>query len=474
MTKNKEFKRELEACQERLSELQRELRSEEIPVVIVVEGWGTSGKGQLINNFILPLDPRGFCVYTIKDESEEERRYPFLRRFVTKMPEKGRIAIFDRSWYRRVLNDHIDKKVSREGFDDDISEINSFEKLLTDDGTLLIKIFLDISKEEQAKRIKSLLSKNETKWRVSQDDIKHNKQYSKYSELSSRIISKTGRWNIIDANNLAAATLDIFKALIFEIELCLKTDKKVFMRPEIQKKPATKFLAGVDLSLDLDKKTYNEKLEHYQDKLERLHNILYLNKIPLTIVFEGWDAAGKGGAIKRLTTALDPRGYQVFSTPAPTPNEKAHHYLWRFWNNIPKTGHIAIFDRSWYGRVMVEPVEGFCSQEEYDRAFLEINNMESHIKNAGGIILKFFIHISKEEQLVRFNDRKENPKKSWKLTDEDFRNRDKWDIYLSAIEKMLEKTSTRAVPWHVISGDSKRQARIEILKIITEKLEKEL
>ena len=473
MSKNKEFKRELEGYQEKISMLQRELRAKEIPVVIVVEGWGTSGKGQLINNFILPLDPRGFMVYATKDESEEERRYPFLRRFVTKMPEKGRIAIFDRSWYRRVLNDHIDKKVEKSRFNNDISEINSFEKLLTDDGNLLIKIFLHISKDEQIKRINNLLSKNETKWRVSSDDIKHNKQYSKYSELSERIISATGKWSVIDANNLAFATLDIFKVLISEMEKQLLSDIKPSGRPEISEKAATNYLKNVDLSLDLGKKAYNDKLSDYQSRLERLHNILYLNKVPLIIVFEGWDAAGKGGAIKRLTTALDPRGYQVISTPAPTPIEKSHHYLWRFWNNIPRTGHISIFDRSWYGRVMVEPVEGFCSQNEYDRAFSEINNMEKHIYSGGGIILKFFIHISKEEQLLRFNDRKENPQKSWKLTDEDFRNRDKWDIYVSAIEKMLEKTSTAYAPWHIISGNSKKYARIEILKIITERLEKE-
>jgi len=468
------FKKELYAYQEQLSELQRELRAREIPVVIVVEGWGTSGKGQLINNFILPLDPRGFAVYTIKDESEEERRYPFLRRFVTKMPEKGRIAIFDRSWYRRVLNDHIDKKVSKDKFKDDISEINAFEKLLTDDGTLLIKIFLQIEKSEQTKRIKALLSKNETRWRVSSEDIKHNKQYSKYSELSARIIEKTGKWSIIDANDLSNATIDIFKALVFSMSECLKTKNDADILPKLPEKPATKFLENVNLNLDIEKKEYQDKLEHYQTRLERLHNILYLNKIPLIIVFEGWDAAGKGGAIKRLTTALDPRGYQVFSTPAPTPVEKAHHYLWRFWNNIPKTGHISIFDRSWYGRVMVEPVEGFCSQKEYSRAFSEMNHMENHIYNSGGIIIKFFIHISKEEQLKRFNERKEDPQKSWKLTDEDFRNREKWDIYVSAIEKMLEKTNTNYAPWHVIAGDSKKYARIEILRIITEKLEKEL
>jgi polyphosphate kinase 2 (PPK2 family) len=176
----------------------------------------------------------------------------------------------------------------------------------------------------------------------------------------------------------------------------------------------------------------------------------------------------------RLTSALDPRGYRVVSTPAPTAVEKAHHYLWRFWNNIPQAGHIAIFDRSWYGRLMVEPIEGFCGQNEYERAFSEINEMEKHLTGSGIILIKFFIHISPEEQLARFNERKEDPNKNWKLTDEDYRNREKWPVYTAAIEKMFERTDTPYAPWNVISGNSKKHARIEILRIVTEKISKEL
>lgn len=468
----------IEAYQEQLSILQRKASELKIPVIIVVEGWGASGKGQLINNFILPLDPRGFFVYAIKDETEEEKRLPFLWRFITKEPSKGRIAIFDRSWYRRVLNDHIDKKVKNSRFSDDIDEINSLEKLLTDNGTVIIKLFLHITKKEQEKRLKELLSKKETKWRVTDDDIKHNKQYSKYLKLSETILEKTdfetSKWHIINANDLKRATVEAFRAIITTLEKEIEKRELPFIRPIIDKNIATSYLSGCDLSLDIEKKEYSDELKLYQNKLEKLHNILYLKKIPVIIVFEGWDAAGKGGAIKRLTAALDPRGYQVFSTPAPTETEKAHHYLWRFWNNIPKTGHIAIFDRSWYGRVMVEPIEGFCSQMEYDRAFLEINNMEKHLSGSGIIILKFFIHISKEEQLKRFKDRENDPLKAWKITDEDFRNREKWDDYLFAIEKMLDKTSTKYAPWTVISGNSKKYARIEILKTITKRLENEI
>ena len=473
-------KKEIETLSEELAGLQRTAKALGIPTVIVVEGWGASGKGVLINNLILPLDPRGFCVYTIKDESEEEMRHPFLWRFMTKTPKKGEIAVFDRSWYRRVLNEHVDKKVDSKRFDSDIEEINDFEKMLTDDGVLLIKYFLHITKDVQKKRLEKLMSKIETRWRVTEDDLKHNKQYEKYLEVSEKMIcqtdSKKAKWKMIDANDTDSASIEMMRyfkdELLGKIEEVKNREKP--KKPEISSVASTDFLQNTDLSLDISKKDYKKELLKYQEKLYNLQNIFYLNKIPVVIVFEGWDAAGKGGAIKRLTSGLDPRGYRVVSTPAPTPDELAHHYLWRFWNNIPKTGHTTIFDRSWYGRVMVEPIEGFCSEDEYERAFDEINQMEKHLTNSGMLVIKFFIHISKDEQLRRFEDRKNNPQKSWKLTDEDYRNREKWDVYTTAIEDMIKKTTTPYAPWYVISGNSKKYARIEVLKTVTEIMEKAL
>lgn len=476
MERNKELKKEIEALSDELARLQRLMKKEEIPVIIAVEGWGASGKGILINNFILPLDPRGFCVYTIKDENDEESRYPFLRRFMTKTPKKGEISIFDRSWYRRVLNDHIEERVAPERFTQDIEEINDFEKLFTEDGFLLIKLFLNISKSEQKKRLKELSENKETAWRVTQDDIKHNKQYDKYEKVFHKIRELTDKkdahWKIVDANDLDEASVNIMKYLaeVFAKKLSEHENKPKIERADMKKTPETAHLSSVDLSADIEKKDYKKELFEYQEKLSRIHNRLYLKKQPVAVVFEGWDAAGKGGAIKRLTQAFDPRGYRVVSTPAPTPDELAHHYLWRFWNNIPKTGHIAIFDRSWYGRLMVEPIEGFCNSEEYERAFNEINNFEKHLTNSGMKVIKFFIHISPDEQLKRFYDRKNNPLKAWKLTDEDFRNREKWDEYVYAIERMIENTSTPYAPWHIIAGDSKKYARIEVQKTVINEL----
>jgi len=287
---------------------------------------------------------------------------------------------------------------------------------------------------------------------------------------------QNAKWKMIDANDTDAASLEMMK--YFRDELLKKTEAVKAAskpkKPEISDIAKTNYLKKVDLKLDISKKDYKKSLLKYQQKLFDLQNVFYLNKIPVVIVFEGWDAAGKGGAIKRLTAGLDPRGYRVVSTPAPTPDELAHHYLWRFWNNIPKTGHTTIFDRSWYGRVMVEPIEGFCTEKEYERAFSEINQMEKHLTNSGMLVIKFFIHISKDEQLNRFEDRKNNPLKSWKLTDEDYRNREKWDVYTTAIETMLEKTNTKYAPWYIVSGNSKKFARIEVLKRVTEIMEKNL
>lgn len=478
--KIKVSKKEVEELTESLSGLQREAKALGIPVVVVVEGWGASGKGALINNLILPLDPRGFLVYTIKDESEEEMRHPFLWRFMTKTPKKGEIAVFDRSWYRRVLNEHIEKKVDSKKFDNDIEEIKAFEKMLADDGVLIVKYFLHITKEEQKKRLDNLLSKEETSWRVTEDDIAHNNNYEKYLKVSEKMICGTyksyAKWKIIDANDTDSASVEMMRYFKDALEKKIKKVKKSEEpeKPVISEETKGKYLCKVDLDKDIEKKEYKNKLEYYQKKLFDIQNILYLKKIPVVIVFEGWDAAGKGGAIKRLTSCLDPRGYRVISTPAPTADELAHHYLWRFWNNIPKTGHTAIFDRSWYGRVMVEPIEGFCTKDEYKRAFDEINEMEKHLTNSGMVVIKFFIHISKDEQLNRFEDRKNNPLKSWKLTDEDYRNREKWDIYTNAIEKMIEKTSTDYAPWYIIPGNSKKYARIEVLKTVTEILEEKI
>ncbi len=233
-------------------------------------------------------------------------------------------------------------------------------------------------------------------------------------------------------------------------------------------------LETVDLSLALDKKEYDKQIVMNQVALTALGFQVYKQHRPVAILFEGWDAAGKGGAIKRVTEKLDPRGYVVYPIAAPKGDDATHHYLWRFWRRLPEAGQIAIFDRSWYGRVMVERIEGFCKEEEWKRAYREINQFERQLVDYGTILFKFWIHVSNDEQLRRFESRANDKLRSWKLTDEDWRNREKWDAYFAAVEEMILKTSTLSAPWTIVEGNDKYYSRVKVLKTVVDKLGKEL
>ena len=426
--KKDEAKSMIESLERELAVLQREAKALNIPVMIIFEGWGASGKGTLINRLIHPLDPRGFKVYTIQKESEEEAMRPFLWRFWTKTPAKGRIHVFDRSWYSRVLKDRVDEKINKEQLQNSYNEIVSFEEQLSVDGTLIIKLFLHISRKEQKKRFEKLEKSKETSWRVTKEDWKHNRQYDDYINVYEDMLEKTDTsfapWTIVEATDREYAAAKILSTVTEQLKDRIR-DVKEKNRTQIEKTEEkvlenpfkTSVLDGVDLTLSLSKEEYKKKLAVLQKRLASLHSQMYLKRIPVVLAFEGWDAGGKGGAIKRVTEPMDPRGYEVIPTASPNDIEKAHHYLWRFWNNMPKAGHMAIFDRTWYGRVMVERIEGFCTEVEWQRAYKEINQMEEHLHHAGAIILKFWMHIDKDEQERRFNERMSNPEKQWKITD---------------------------------------------------------
>ncbi len=478
----KEYKARLEEESAKLSVLQRQCKEAGIPVIIVFEGFGAAGKGTQINRLIQAMDPRGFSVYTSNKESEDERLHPFLWRYWTKIPAKGRFAIFDRSWYRRVLVDRFDKITKKEELPSAFHDILSFERQLTDDGTVIIKFFLYISKEEQKKRFKLLEDSRETAWKVTEADWKRNKEYSEYLKINEEMLEKTDTdyapWVIVEAMDKNYAALKIISSVTARLEKELEKKAALTKSEKKAAKAVDKYksgvLSGVDLSKALSNKEYKQKLDSLQKKMEILHSELYRLRIPVVICFEGWDAGGKGGAIKRLTSHMDPRGYQVNPTASPNDTEKAHHYLWRFWNNMPKAGHIAIFDRTWYGRVMVERIEGFCSEAEWKRAYQEINEMEEHLTNSGCIVLKFWLHIDRDEQERRFKERMENPAKQWKITDEDWRNREKWDEYEKAVDEMLVRTSTTYAPWEIVEANSKYYARVKVLKTVVEAMEKEI
>lgn len=478
----KEYKKRMEVLEPKLARLQRELKSCNVPVIIVFEGFGGAGKGTQINHLIEPMDPRGFTVYSTQAETQEEQYHPFLWRFWNKTPEKGRIAIFDRSWYGKLLVERYEKKTHKKDIPGVLEDIENFEKQLTDDGTLLIKFFLTISEKEQEKRFDKLLSKEETSWRVSKADKDRNKHYEEYARMADEMLTRTDTeyapWTIIEAHDERYAAVKILTTVVEAFEE--RYEKEQNPQPRQidgkfgQNDLKESVLKKVDLSKKLDRETYEKKLEELQKKLTLLHSEIYAKRIPVVLAFEGWDAGGKGGAIKRLTRALDPRGYTVNPTSSPNDIERAHHYLWRFWTKMPKDGHIAIFDRTWYGRVMVERIEGFCTTQEWQRAFKEMNQMEQQLVNHGAIVIKFWMHIDKEEQERRFKERQETPEKQWKITDEDWRNREKWELYEQAVDEMMVRTSTVNAPWVIVEGNDKLYARIKVLETVVDALEKRL
>lgn len=479
-TGKKEYKEAMKALEPRLGLLQRRCKAAGIPVILVFEGMGGAGKGIQINRLIQSLDPRGFDVYACNRSTEEERLRPFLWRYWIKTPAKGRIAIFDRSWYRSVQVDCFDGLTPREKLPDAFQDILSFEKQLTDDGTVILKFFLYIDQKEQEKRFKKLSEEPETAWLVTKEDWRRNEEFDRYLRINEEMLERTDTdfapWSIIEARDKNYASLKIAATVADRLEQELERREREEKRQEAplagrEAHYKNGVLSGIDLSLTMTDKAYKKELDDLQKRLSRLHSEIYRLRIPVVIGFEGWDAGGKGGAIRRLTSRLDPRGYQVNPTASPNDIEKVHHYLWRFWNRMPKAGHIAIFDRTWYGRVMVERIEGFCTEAEWKRAYQEINEMESHMANAGAVILKFWLHIDKEEQARRFKTRQEDPAKQWKITDEDWRNREKWDQYEEAVNEMLVRTSTTYAPWTIVEGNDKHFARIKVLRTVAEALE---
>lgn len=480
----KTYRRVMDEAEEKLGLLQRECKDAGIPVILVFEGMGAAGKGVQINRLIQALDPRGFDVYACDRPTEDEQMRPFLWRYWTKTPAKGRIAVFDRSWYRSVQVDRFDGLTREDRLGDAYQDILSFEKQLCDDGTVIMKFFLYIDKDEQKKRFKKLEGSKETSWRVTEEDWNRNKDFDRYLKMNEEMLEKTDTdyapWVIIEAVDKDYAALKIASTVMdrleYELEHSRPEEEKTAQGQEakIRERFKNGVLSGIDLSKSLTEEEYKTRLKKLQKRLAELHSELYRLRIPVVIGFEGWDAGGKGGAIKRLTSNLDPRGYRVNPTAAPNDIEKVHHYLWRFWNSVPKAGHIAIFDRTWYGRVMVERIEGFCSEAQWRRAYQEINEMESHMANAGAVVLKFWLHIDKDEQERRFRERQANPAKQWKITDEDWRNREKWDQYEEAVNEMLIRTSTTYAPWIVVEGNDKRYARVKVLQTVVDALEKKV
>jgi polyphosphate kinase 2 (PPK2 family) len=477
-----------------LWKLQRQALETGMPVTVVFEGWDAAGKGDSINRLAGWLDPRGLQVHPISAPLEDELLHPFLWRFWLKLPEAGRMAIFDRSWYGRVLIERIDKLCSRKEWRQAYEEINQFERQLTDDGMVIVKFWLHISKKEQKKRFKKIEKDPLLRWKVTDEDWKHHKQYKGYLQAAEEMLERTSTsnapWTVVESTDRRYRRVNIYQTLCSAIQEGLMRHKQRKLAddllrtqrtmpkpspveiPELQQVPTV--LETVDLSKALSRADYERKLPKYQVRLRQLEFECHRHRLPVIIVYEGWDAAGKGGNIRRVTNHLEPRGYSVIPIAAPTGEETKHHYLWRFWKHIPKAGHLAIFDRSWYGRVLVERVEGLCTPEEWRSARQEIREFEQQLTNFGTVIVKLWLHIGSDEQSRRFEDRKNNEYKRYKLTDEDWRNREKWDIYREAVVDMLQYTSTTYAPWTIVEGNDKLWARIKTLHTICEAIERGL
>ena len=480
-----EFKTLMDRMGSQLGDLHRKLHDLGIPAIIVFEGWDAAGRGTLINELILRLDPRGFKVFANNLCHDDVNAHPFLWRYWNTTPAAGKIMIYDKNWYEAVLNERIDG-VSKNGRVAAIyDEIVSFERQLTDSGCILIKFFLHITKKEQKARLDDLEKDPATRWRVGDVEWRRHRKYDEFIKIIEETLSRTDRdnspWTPVAAMDRRFATAKICGKVIQVLEQKIESveSQKAATIPATAPAPIpaevlTSTLDKVVLPKDWKPDLYEKELGRLGNKLHELHYETYKKKIPLLILFEGWDAAGKGGAIKRLVENFDPRGYEVVPIAAPNDIERAHHYLWRFWQAVPAAGRISIFDRTWYGRVLVERVEGFCPETDWRRAYREINEFEEQLTNFGAVLVKFWLHIDKEEQLRRFEERENTPEKKWKITAEDWRNREKWDAYKLAVDEMLFRTSPHKAPWTVVAANSKEYARLTVLKTVTDAMEKAL
>lgn len=475
-----EIKEELKTAREQLAGYQLKIKEAKLPVMVIFEGWGAAGKGSVIGKVIRNIDPRFFKVKNFAAPTADEKRYPFLYRYLLEIPEAGKFTFFDTYWLEEVANGVMSGEMSEEEYKQKIHSINTTERSLHDNGYLILKFFFQIGRKEQKKRLEALAADKNTRWRVNGEDRKENRNYGKCLEVYDRFLEDTNRsvapWYIIDAEDKKWAELQVLRFLNQGIDTALKN--QALAAPILQNPFPLKQMPKLeDISLKdktMSEETYREELGRLQKELNHLHYELYRKKIPVIIAYEGWDAAGKGGNIKRVAGALDPRGYEVHPIASPEPHEKVRHFLWRFWTRLPKTGHIAIFDRTWYGRVMVERLEGFCSENDWQRAYNEINEFEKELTDWGAVVIKFWVQIDNETQLERFTERQNTPEKQWKITDEDWRNREKWDQYETAVDEMLQKTSTAYAPWHILESVDKKYARLKALRIVIEEIEKAL
>jgi len=457
-----------------LLDLQEKLRQADFPVLILFAGVDGAGKSESVNLINEWLDPHWIVTRAYDEPSQEERERPAFWRYWRDLPKKGQIGLFLSGWYSRPVLDRVYRRTDIAEFDRRLDHIAVFERLLADDGAMILKFWMHLDRKGQRKRLKALEADPLQSWRVGKEDWRNWKRYDKFIDAAEHAIRRTesghSRWTIVDGSDSRHRTLTVLRILRDSLQRKLAAPPPPKAVPAETPALRTTVLSHLDMSQTLDVKGYEKALQTARADLAILSRQASQRDISSVVLFEGWDAAGKGGAIRRVVGGLDARRWQVVPVAAPTDEERAHHYLWRFWRHLPRAGHMLIYDRSWYGRVLVERVEGFARPEEWQRAYAEINNFEDQLLHHGMVLAKFWLHITPEEQYRRFQERDSVAYKKWKLTDEDWRNRAKWDAYEAAVHEMVERTSSAAAPWILVEGNDKNFARIKIIRSLCERL----
>jgi polyphosphate:AMP phosphotransferase len=454
-------------------------RLAKFPVVIIMGGVDGAGRGETVNLLNEWMDPRYIQTHGMGDPSDEELDRPMMWRFWRALPAKGRTGIFLGSWYTWPILNCVMGRTKIADLEQSLERARRLEQMLVDEGVLVLKFWLHLSQAKQEKRLKSLEKDPKTRWRVTGRDWKHFKLYPKFQTVHESVIRHTSTadapWIIVEGYDARYRSLTIGKVILQSVQKRLEESSgKVAKGHAPLPLPSIdhlNILKTLDLSQSIDKKTYATQLEHFQGKLALLSRDPKFRDITVIAMFEGNDAAGKGGAIRRIVSALEARVYTTVPIAAPTEEERAQPYLWRFWRHIPRRGRVTIFDRSWYGRVLVERVEGYCTQADWMRAYSEINDFEAQLVRHNILVVKFWLAISQEEQLRRFKERELIGFKRFKITEEDWRNRDKWDDYELAVCDMVDRTSTHIAPWTLVEANDKNFARIKILKTLCQRIE---
>ena len=476
------FRDAVPALREALLDAQARLQEhKKIPVVVLISGQDGAGKGETINVLYEWMDPRFITTLAFAEPTDEERERPNMWRYWRSLPPKGRIGIFAGSWYSDPIRQRIQGEISLKELDARADQINRFEEMLVNEGALVLKFWFHLTKDAQKKRLKELEGNPHTAWRVTKWNWDRLKTYDKLQNTAGHLLRVTNTawapWIVVEGTDDRYRSLTVGKIVLDALQKKLASTVKqeapvaAIMRVDID---GRNVLSELNLTQSLKEKTYKAQLAKWQGRLSDLARDPRFKNRSLVVAFEGADAAGKGGAIRRISSALDARQFQIHPVAAPTEEESNQPYLWRFWRNVPRCGRIAIFDRTWYGRVLVERVEGYCTENDWTRAYTEINDFEHELADAGTIIVKFWLQISKEEQLRRFKEREKIAFKRFKITEEDWRNREKWDAYQQAICDMVERTSTANARWTLIEANDKNFARVKILRTVCERLEAEL